>query len=153
MLKPLLITLALLVGSAQAKDCPPMAQAPTPDQMAQGQREAKDRGAMWTLEKDGRTSYLYGTLHLGRMAWAFPGPKLQAAIKTTEVLAVELDVTDPGFMPAFQQSQQKAAPLALSPAEQAQLDAQADAACAQAPYATLAGRCSAQSLLPSGSRR
>jgi uncharacterized protein YbaP (TraB family) len=136
MLKPLLISLALLMGSAQAKECPPTAQAPTPEQLAQGQREAKDRGALWKLEKDGRTSYLFGTLHLGRLAWAFPGPKLQAAIKATEVLAVELDVTDPGFMPALQQSQQKAAPLALTAGEQARLDAQADAACL--PRAALA---------------
>jgi uncharacterized protein len=136
MLKPLLITLALLLGSAEAKECPPTAQAPTPEQMAQGQREAKDRGALWKLTKDGRSSYLYGTLHLGRLAWAFPGPKLQAAIKATEVLAVELDVTDPSFMVAFQESQQKAAPLALSSDEQARLDAQADAACL--PRAALA---------------
>lgn len=133
----LLIGLALLGGAAQAKDCPPTAQMPTPEALQKGQREAKDRGALWTLHKDGRTSYLYGSVHLGRFEWAFPGPQLQAALKATEVLAVELDVTDPAFMGEFQQAQAKAAALALSADEQARLDAQADAACV--PRGALAG--------------
>jgi uncharacterized protein len=128
-LQPLLLCLGLLAPLAQAKDCPPTAQQPSPEAIQKGQREAKDRGALWKLHKDGRTSYLYGSVHLGRFEWVFPGPQLQAAIKATEVLAVELDITAPSFLGEFQQAQAKAAPLTLSPDEQARLDAQADAAC------------------------
>lgn len=128
-LAPLLVSSVLLAPAAQAKDCPPTPQMPSPEALQKGQSEAKDRGALWKLHKDGRTSYLYGSVHLGRLEWAFPGPQLQAAIKATEVLAVELDITAPSFMAEFQQAQAKAAPLALSPEEQARLDAQADAAC------------------------
>ncbi len=114
---------------ARAADCPPTAQAPSGEAIAEAQRQARDRGALWTLDKDGRRSYLYGTVHLGRFEWTLPGPKLLQALRETERLAIEVDPSDPGFFPALQQAQQRAAPLALSPDEQARLDAQADAAC------------------------
>lgn len=133
-----LITLALLQPAAHASEagCPPVPQMPTPELMQQAQAAAKDRGALWRLRKDGRVSYLYGTVHVGKLAWAAPGPQLKAAVAATEVLAVEINVTDPGFMAEFQAAQAKAAKLVLSPDEQARLDAQADAACV--PRAALA---------------
>jgi len=127
---------ALLLGAARAADCPPMPTPPTAEQLQQGQRQAKNHGALWKLHKDGRTSYLYGSVHLGRFEWAFPGPRLQAALKATEVLAVEIDISAPGFMSELQQAQAQAAPLQLTPDEQRRLDAQADAACL--PRAALA---------------
>ena len=41
----------------------------------EAQRHARDRGFLWKLEKDGRTSWLYGTVHVARLEWAFPGPR------------------------------------------------------------------------------
>lgn len=82
--------------------CPPVAQPPTNEQIEAAQREARDRGFLWRITKDGRSSYLYGTIHVGRPAWLFPGPQLTAAVVGSDVVALELDVTDPGVMGALQ---------------------------------------------------
>lgn len=133
----LLLSAALLAPLAWAKECPPTPQPPTPELMQQLHAQAKDRGALWKLTKEGRSSYLYGTVHIGRMEWAVPGPRLQEALRATEVLAVELDLTAPSFPGEFQQAQAQATPLTLSAEEQGRLDAQADAACL--PRGALAG--------------
>lgn len=125
----LALSIAWLSGAHARTDCPPVPQPPTQEQLAEGFRTAKDRGAMWTLTKDGRTSYLYGTLHVGRMAWAFPGPKLLQALRDTQVLALELDPTDPNLQAEMQAVSAQAGKVTLSPADQSRLDAQADAAC------------------------
>lgn len=124
-----LLLSAWFVHTAWARDCPPTPQPPTPAAVQQAQQQAKDRGALWTLDKDGRRSYLYGSIHLGRFAWTVPGPRLRAALEKTDRLAVEIDISDPSFPFALMQAQSRAAALALSPDEQARLDAQADAAC------------------------
>ena len=83
-------------GTAQAEpDCPPVAGAPSPDALAAAARTASDRGPLWRIERDGRSSWLYGTLHVGRLAWAFPGPNVSAALRRAQVLALELDLTNP----------------------------------------------------------
>jgi uncharacterized protein YbaP (TraB family) len=125
----LALSIAWLSGAHARTDCPPVPQPPTQEQLAEGFRTAKDRGAMWTVTKDGRTSYLYGTLHVGRMAWAFPGPKLLQALRDTQVLALELDPTDPNLQAEMQAVSAQAGKVTLSPADQSRLDAQADAAC------------------------
>lgn len=125
----LALAAAWLTGAHARTDCPPVPQPPTQEQLAEGFRNAKDRGAMWTLTKDGRTSYLFGTLHVGKMAWAFPGPKLLQALRDTQLLALELDPTDPGLQAEMQTVSAQAGRITLSPADQARLDAQADAAC------------------------
>ncbi len=56
---------------------------------------ARDRGFLWKLQRDGRTSWLYGTVHVGRPAWVAPGPQLQAALRASSVLALEIDPEDP----------------------------------------------------------
>lgn len=133
-----LATAFALVSPAHAKDsCPPVAQAPTQAQLAEGMQNAKDRGALWRISKDGRTSYLFGTLHLGQMAWAFPGPKLLQALRETQVLAVEVDITAPSTQAELAAAMQAAGKIELSPKDQTRLDAQADAACI--PRAALAG--------------
>lgn len=125
------VSFAFLLPAAQASQasCPPVAQAPTPEQLQAAQAAAKDRGALWRLRKDGRVSYLYGTVHVGKLDWVFPGPQLQAALRATEVLAVEVNPMDPAFMAEVQAAQTQAAQLTLTRAEQARLDAEADAAC------------------------
>lgn len=131
-------TLSLLQPAAHSAEagCPPVPQMPTAEQMQQAQAAARDRGALWRLRKDGRVSYLYGTVHVGKLAWAAPGPQLKAAVAATEVLAIEINPAAPGFMAQVQAAQGKAAKLELSSDEQARLDAQADAACV--PRAALA---------------
>ncbi len=76
-------------------DCPPVERQPAPAEVAQAAQRARDHGFLWRLERDGRVSWLYGTLHVGRLEWAFPGPKVAAALRQAKLLALELDVGSP----------------------------------------------------------
>lgn len=92
---------ALLAGpaSAQAPDaCPPTAQAPTPEQAQAGMKSARDRGFLWRVRKNGRTSWLYGTVHIARNDWMFPGPAMLDAVRSSDIVALELDVGDPDLL-------------------------------------------------------
>lgn len=124
----LALSVATLAAAAKT-ECPPTAQPPTQAQLADGFKNAKDRGALWSISKDGHTSYLFGTLHIGKLAWAFPGPKLFQALRETQVLAVEIDTGDAQTRQRMQAAMDQAAKLDLLGNEQARLDAQADAAC------------------------
>jgi hypothetical protein len=88
--------LVLLTGAAraQAGACPPTPRPFTAEQVQQGLREARDRGFLWRIEKDGRVSHLYGTVHLARSEWVFPGPKVVAALRASDVIALEIDLLD-----------------------------------------------------------
>ena len=90
--------LAPLHGQAQpaspAASCPPAAIPLSPERFQAGMRQAQDHGFLWQMTKDGRTSYLYGTLHAAEPGWMFPGPRTAAAFEASDVLALELDVLD-----------------------------------------------------------
>jgi len=124
---PALLTSLLLAAPAAAKEsCPTPVQPPTNEQMGEMMKTAKDRGALWTITKDGNTSYLYGTIHIGRMEWAFPGPKLMAALMSTGALAVEVDVT----APTARQEMMAAAPqITLTDTDRNRLAKLAEAEC------------------------
>jgi uncharacterized protein len=81
-------------GPGSARSCPPAAQRPSPEDVQKAQAEARDRGMLWRIQKGGRTSYLFGTLHVGKLAWAPPGPTLQKALEEVDLLALELDISD-----------------------------------------------------------
>lgn len=128
------LLLATLAPAARA-DCPPQPQTPTPAQVRTLLREARDLGLLWRLERDGRVGWLYGTLHVGRRAWSAPGPNLLAALRQAEVVALEIDVSDPALPQAMARAE---APLraqeqqAQLPAElRARLAALARSACAE----------------------
>lgn len=87
--------------SAQARSCPP----PLPTQASTAPE--RDRGLLWRATRDGRTSYLYGTLHVGKPAWRRLGPRLSAALRATDVLALEIDPTDPALAAAMAELQLK----------------------------------------------
>jgi uncharacterized protein YbaP (TraB family) len=83
-------------GSAWAQaNCPTPPAAPGAEQWQAAQRDARDRGLLWRIGKDGRTAWLFGTLHVGQWAWAVPGPTLRRALAQSDVLALELDPADP----------------------------------------------------------
>lgn len=84
-------------AATPAQDCPPIIQTPSTAQLQEAQRSARDRGFLWRLVKDGRTSWLFGTIHVGKLPWAFTGPALSRAFAGTEVLALELDPIDPAL--------------------------------------------------------
>lgn len=82
-------------AASGAAACPPTAQAPTAEQAAAAIAKKNDRGFLWRITKDGRSSYLYGTIHVARMEWMFPGPRTLAALRDSNTLALEIDGTDP----------------------------------------------------------
>jgi uncharacterized protein len=76
--------------------CPPPAPvALTAQQVQEGMAQAQDRGFLWRVTKDNRSSYLYGTIHVARREWVFPGPKILQALRETDTLALEVDLLDP----------------------------------------------------------
>jgi uncharacterized protein YbaP (TraB family) len=87
-----------------AAACPPPAALPTPQQMQDAQAQARDRGFLWRASKDGRTHHLYGTIHVGKLDWAFPGPKLRTALADAQVIAFELDPLDPAIQASLRGS-------------------------------------------------
>jgi len=94
------ITLLALValGSAAAQTtCPPPPEPLqfTPEQMRTAMQQVQDHGFLWRIQKDGRTSYLYGTMHAAKKEWMFPGPHLMQAVKASDTIALELDMLDP----------------------------------------------------------
>jgi uncharacterized protein YbaP (TraB family) len=81
--------------SAVAEPCPPAPLTAAEVTAAAAQSDGKDRGLLWKLSRGGSTSWLYGTVHAGRPAWATPGPLVAQALKTSGVLALELDPLAP----------------------------------------------------------
>jgi uncharacterized protein YbaP (TraB family) len=75
--------------------CPPAARPLTADAVRDGLAGAADHGFLWRISKDGRTSYLYGTIHAAKFEWMFPGPTVVEAIRASDTIALELDVLDP----------------------------------------------------------
>src|SRR5262245_52524248 len=91
-----LVVLSLLPGTSRAQStCPPGVRAPTQLEMDDAFRSARDRGALWRFEKDGRPGYLYGTIHVGKFEWAMPGRLVGQALRDADTIAVEADMTDP----------------------------------------------------------
>lgn len=73
--------------------CPPSAIASL-EKPGAVVRNGIDRGVLWRIERDGRTSWLYGTIHVGRGDWVRPGPTIQKALTQSDTLALELDLRD-----------------------------------------------------------
>src|SRR3989441_3952764 len=95
-LTALCLPLALCApGLTVEPTCPPSAVMPTPDQLQEAVRSARDRGALWRFERDGRHGYLYGTIHIANLDWAMPGPTVGRALREAETVAIEADPGDP----------------------------------------------------------
>ena len=102
--------------AAAGPTCPPTLAPPTQDEIHAAARDARDHGALWTIEKDGHGSWLYGTIHVGNLAVSFPGPKVTRALGAADVLAIELDVTSPVIAQAIQAPRDSSEGPALPPA-------------------------------------
>jgi len=72
--------------------CPPAAQTLTAERLREGLANARDHGFLWRISKDGHASYLYGTIHAAKFEWMFPGPTIIDAIRSSDTIALELDV-------------------------------------------------------------
>jgi uncharacterized protein len=115
---------------ATGANCPPDAAQPTPDEAAAGMRAAVDSGLLWKATKAGRTVYLYGTIHVAKLSWAYPGPDVMRALLASDVVALELDVTDADVLERLREALARPADAPeLPPALQRRLDAQMAASC------------------------
>jgi hypothetical protein len=91
LLRRLLVLLAagLVAVAGHAATCPPPLPNPTDS------ANPRDRGLLWKATRDGRTLYLYGSLHVGKPQWRQLGPLTAAALRASDTLALEVDPNDP----------------------------------------------------------
>ena len=80
--------------AADAPACPPAAKPFSPELFDAAASQARDRGPLWRITKDGHSSYLYGTIHVGKAQWVLPGPLVKRALQQTDMVALELDPLD-----------------------------------------------------------
>jgi len=115
---------------------------------------ARDRGLLWRVEHQGRSAWLYGTIHVARHSWAFAGPTVLQALRDADSLALELNLLDAAQLAALQagmRAHPQAPPL---PADLAQrLAAQARAACVAPGLAPLRPDAQVMALLSLVGRR
>ncbi|HEY9095383.1 MAG TPA: TraB/GumN family protein, partial [Hydrogenophaga sp.] len=97
----LVVAVAPVWAQSPKLDCPPQASY-SPALMAQAREQAMDRGFLWRIQRDGHTSFLYGTLHLGRAEWFSPGPLVRTALDHADVVALEVDMSAPEVQEAVQ---------------------------------------------------
>ena len=81
-------------AAADAPTCPAAAKPFSPELFDAAAKQARDRGPLWRITRDGRSSYLYGTIHVGKAQWMAPGPLVRGALRQTDMLALELDPLD-----------------------------------------------------------
>ena len=85
------------IAQGTGPNCPPTPAPLSNEQVRVGMRDARDHGFLWRIRKNDVTSHLYGTVHVARLAWMFPGPKVRAALVASDTLALELDPLDPSI--------------------------------------------------------
>ena len=128
-LATLLLVCSASLHAQPAASCPPTAEAFTPEQLQTGLRDARDRGFLWRITRDGRSSWLYGTVHAGKRGWVFPGPKVMQALKASDTIALELDLQDPEIGRLLGEGMAAQRSAALPEPMQKRLSALADAEC------------------------
>ena len=121
--------LALLGGAATAQQCPPPLPPVDSAALSRPPAGAPDRGLLWQLEKDGRSAWLYASIHLGRPEWLVPGARLQQALAASDTLALELDLDDPAVIRALGAPVPGRPGLSLPPELQARMKALARRHC------------------------
>ncbi len=97
---------ALMAAPNGPASCPPQATPPTRELLQIAQQQAADRGLLWRVSRGGRDSFLYGTLHAGRAEWLALGPRTEASLARTGVLALEINVMDPAVQAALREATQ-----------------------------------------------
>ena len=134
----LLLSLALIAPRVSAEvACPRPVVAPTVDQLLEAFRNARDRGALWRVEKDGWGGFLYGTIHIANLDWAMPGPTVWQALPDAETIAVEVNIARPATNAAMTAPQESHETPSLSARLMERLREQAVRACE--PSERLAG--------------
>ena len=127
---------ALTCTCAQADapaSCPPPAQVPTAAQVQAGLQGARDRGFLWRISRDGRSSHVFGTVHVAQADWMYPGPRVAEAMRASDTFALELDLLDPGVMKRLVEAMAAQPRTALPEPLQQRLQQWAEAECLPAP--------------------
>ena len=123
----------LLAATSFAQTPAPTCNVPPPPSREEIQAASKrpaDRGFLWRIEKDGRASWLYGTLHVGKPDWYFAGERVRGALRQSDTLALELDMNDPATQAVFTERVPRAVMARLlTPERQRRLEQQSAAAC------------------------
>jgi hypothetical protein len=136
-----------------AKLCLPATPTPAfltdPALMRDELANATDHGFLWKLTKGGHSSYLYGTLHVGKPEWMLPGPQLSRAWRNTQLLAVEmrLDEAQKMFAPAPASDGGVPSPAAGPSANEVAVRQVADAMCLPKTAADMLARIPASAAL------
>lgn len=87
------------VPPAQAEQaCPPQARTPPRATLHRMALQARDRGFLWRVDYQGRTAWLYGTLHVATLRRSLPGPTVREALRSAGSLALELNLQDPALL-------------------------------------------------------
>ena len=132
----LLLVLSFHASAASARVCPPAAEQPASEAIQDALRNASDHGFMWRISKDGRTSFLYGTIHVAKFEWMFPGPSVMQALNAADTVALELDVTDADIQSRVASGMATLPNTALPAALVKRMRQQADSMCV--PYDSIA---------------
>jgi uncharacterized protein YbaP (TraB family) len=120
------------VAQTPAADCPPTPEPFSPAELQAEEHKQDDHGLLWRIEKDGRTSHLYATIHLARREWALPGPQVRAALQASDRAAFELNLLDPAVLDRLQRTaRQRPGGPRLPPQENRQIAHAARQACVQ----------------------
>ena len=130
-----LLALALPAYAAGA-NCPAAAEQPTPEMAQAAMRNPGDHGFLWRISKDGRTSFLYGTIHVAKFEWMFPGPRVMQALRATDTVALELDMLDADIQGRISRGMAALRSTAIPEPLQKRMRKQAAALCV--PYDTIA---------------
>lgn len=141
-------------SASAATACPPTAAPLSADALQAALRSAPDRGLLWEARRQGRTVWLYGTVHAARREWMFPGPQLQAALRSADRVALELDMLDPAIARRLQAAvAARADEPALPPALARRMAAQAALACLGDALANLRPEMQAMTLVALAGRQ
>jgi len=132
----LLLAVAMFASAETRTACPPVAAQPTPEMVQAGVKNARDHGFLWRISKDGRTSFLYGTMHIGKLDWAFPGPRVTKALSATDTMALELDDLDADIQARMVKGMAAQTSTTLPESLTKRLRKQADLVCI--PYSSIA---------------
>jgi uncharacterized protein len=97
----LLLLAQTLAAQTVTQQCPPKAPQLSNEQVQTLAKNAKSHGFLWRAEKNGSTSWLYGTIHINRVDLLIPGKQIVDAIKISDTFAPEINLLDPNLMQAM----------------------------------------------------
>lgn len=130
--------LSVSAFSVYANDtvCPPPVVQPAPEVVQEAMRKARDHGFLWRVSRDGRTSFLYGTIHVAKFDWMFPGAQVLKSILAADTIALELDIMDPDIQSRMAAGMAALPQTAVPDALHKRMRQQAEQVCV--PYASIA---------------